>query len=219
MVVCSCKNAQIKEAKLDNNAQKLADDIQQSFLNLLNDHLPKDLLQKTKEKQTVKILSIACGRFREASSLFKYFSGYEEHIKLYGIDTSKELLDQAKEDLILIDKNKSTSLKLADASLLESYHEWLTNGLFNLIIIRHPEITFNTDIFIKIFSTCATLLEKNAYILITTHFENEKEALLLLLKMLKLKVVSCLLNDNAPIVKKENESLYADRFMILVSSG
>ena len=191
--------------------------VQKHFLQLLNDHLPKDLLGKSKENKTVKILSIGCGRFREAKSIFDYFQGCEDTLNLFGIETDKERLDLAKEEEI-IKKNKNTvSLKLADASNFENYADWLNNGRFDLIIIRHPEITFNTDVFIKIFSCCVNLLEKNSHLLITTHFGNEKEALKLLLKLYKFNLLAETENPKSPYMQKGEETLYADRFLLLAS--
>ena len=61
---------------IENNT--LATDIQNSLLNLLKEHFPKSLLQKVKDNKQLKIISIACGRFREAKSLFDYFSSFEK---------------------------------------------------------------------------------------------------------------------------------------------
>ena len=216
-MVCLCKRGRDLRLNLNQENEKLVADIQKSFLSLLKEHLPKNLLNKVKDKQTIKILSIGCGRFREAKCLFEYFSGYENQIKLYGIEIQKDLLDLANQDPIIKEKSDSIFLKLDDATLPENYQEWLSNGKFDLLIVRHPEITFNTDIFIKIFSTCTNLLKKEGYILTTTHFENEKEAFIMLLKLVKFKLLTCVENKNSPVVKKANETLYSDRFLLISS--
>lgn len=198
--------------------ENLVQDIQNSFLRLLSDYLPKDLLEKARSNKKIKILSICCGRFREAKSIFDYFLGHEEFIRLYGIDLSEELLELAKSDSFIKVRGNSIYLKKGDASKIESYQDWLKDGLFDLVIIRHPEITFNTDTFIKTFSLCDDLLTRNSYLIATTHFENEKESLKLLLKLLKFNILVEVENKLAPSVKKEGEKpSFADRFLIVVS--
>lgn len=187
----------------------LVTDIQKSFFNLLNEHLPEDFLSKLKEKKQIKILSIGCGRFREAKSIFDFFKPFKDKLKLYGIDTSSELIELAKKDDLI--------LKVADASLKESFDNWVKDGLFDLIIIRHPEITFNTDVFIKIFTISSGLLEKNGLIFITTHFENEKESIKLLLKLLKYNLLLEVENKKSPSLKRGKEILFVDRFLLISS--
>src|SRR3990167_659767 len=115
MVGCLCNLVM----ETENNT--LATDIQNSFLNLLKEHLPKSLFQKAKENNSIKIISIACGRFREAKSLFDYFSPCEKALELYGIEIDKEFLTLAENEL----KNKKqVHLKTADASLMENYKDW-----------------------------------------------------------------------------------------------
>ena len=207
-------SALLVQMEIENNT--LGIEIQNSFFNLLKEHFPKSLLQKAKEGNVIKIISIACGRFREAKSIFDYFSSFEKALELYGIEIDKEFLTFAENEL----KNKKqVYLKAADASLMESYKDW---GEFDLIIVRHPEITFNTDIFIKIFANCKNILKKDGYLLITTHFENEKEAIIPLLKLLNFKLVSSVENKNAPIaktVKSDSEVSYADKFLLIATGG
>ena len=203
---------------MESDNETLVKDIQNSFLNLLNDHLPKNVLEKAKDRNIVKVMSICCGRFREAKSIFDYFSDYKDSIKVYGIEIDKNLLDLAKNERIIKENEKSVCLKLGDASSIESYKDWLEDGLFDLVIVRHPEITFNTDVFVKIFSlSYKNLLAKNSYLIITTHFENEKETLKLLLKALKLNVLVDIENDLAPCIKEEEKNSYADRFLLIAS--
>lgn len=195
--------------------QILAKDIQKSFLSLLNDYLPKDILDKARSGQTVKILSIACGRFREAKSICDYFSGHEKFIRLYGIEIDKELINLAKEEPVVKENKNIVFLKHADASNINSYNEWFSDGQFDLIIIRHPEITFNTNIFIKIFSLCAELLKDEGYLIVTTHFENEKEMLKLLFQLNKLKVFIEKENLLSPSTEIKGETRYADKFLLI----
>ena len=200
----------------------LIPDIQKSFLNLLNDYLPKLLLEKVKAGEIAKILSIGCGRFREAKSLFDYFSLEGKVtgpclLKLYGIEIDDELFKLAKCDPYLNEKKDLISLMKADASKFESYKEWISNGLFDLIIVRHPEITFKTDIFIEIFSHCASLLDNNGYLMVTTHFENEKEMLKLLLKLYKFNVSIEKENQGSPSIEVRGESRYSDKFLLIAS--
>lgn len=194
-----------------------AKNVQESFLQLLNNFLPKNLLQIAKQKDKIKIISIGCGRFREAKSIFDYFQGFEDKLNLFGIEMDNKLLELAKEEEIVKTNKSSVFLKLADASNFENYGEWIKNGRFDLIIVRHPEITFNTDVFIKVFSCCVNLLEKKGYLLITTHFENEKEALKLLLKLYKFNLLAEAENPKSPSMQKNGEILYADKFLLLVS--
>ena len=188
----------------------LVKNIQDSFLGLLNNYLPKDILDKARQGNTVKILSIACGRFREAKSIFDYFQKYENHVKLYGIDVDNDLLKLVKEEKVTI--------KCADAKNIESYKEWLSNGKFDLIIVRHPEITLNTDDFIKIFSTCVNVIALDGHLLITTHYEDEKNVVKNLLKLLKFNVLTDVKNEHSPSLKKDNESIFVDRFLLLASA-
>ena len=149
--------------------------------------------------------------------MFDYFSPNEKFLKLYGIEIDKELLNSAKKRLLTDDKKDSVFLKSGDASKLENYEEWITNDLFDLIIIRHPEITFNTNVFMKIFSTCSNLLNEDGYLLITTHYENEKRALNYLFKILKLNALTETENKNAVSLKKGEETVFADRFLLIAS--
>ena len=132
---------------MNTDPEKLGKQIQQSFSNLLKEHLPKTLLDKLKQNKTLKIISIACGKFIEAECLFDYFSPYEKLVKLYGLEIDEELLSSAKKRLLTDNKKDHIFLKSGDASKLENYEEWIKDGLFDLIIVRHPEITFNTDVF------------------------------------------------------------------------
>lgn len=197
------------------DSENLVKQIQKSFLTLLNEYLPKDLKQKAKEQKPVKILSIGCGRFREAKCLLDYFHPNENMICLFGIEISQELLDAAKDDPDI--KNKNIVLKIGDASVQENYKEWVNDSLFDLIIVRHPEITFNTDIFIKIFSLVPGLLLENGFFLVTTHYENEKESVKSLLKLLKYNLLTEIENKNPASAKKEKELLFADRFLIIAA--
>ncbi len=195
----------------------LLTDIQKSFFELLNKHLPKQFLENIKENGQIKILSIGCGRLRESKSVFDYFGDNSKNIKMYGIDLDKENLKLAEDEPTIKNHKNQFELKLADASNIENYKDWLKDGLFDLIIIRHPEITFNTDVFIEIFSMCPSLLKKDGYVLITTHFENEKDALLPLLKLLKFNLVLCTQNLMAPCVVKDDKTLYADKFLLIAN--
>ena len=194
---------------MDQDNETLVKNIQKSFLNLLNEHLPSKFLEKLKEKNKIKILSIGCGRFREAKPIFEYFRDFQDKLNLYGIDTNSELLKLAKQEKAI--------LKHADASIQENFADWIIDGLFNLIIVRHPEITFNTDAFIKIFTNCLSMLEKDGYLLITTHFENEKESIKLLLKLLKYNLLTEIENANPPSIKRNSEVLFADKFLLIAS--
>lgn len=185
----------------------LVKDIQKSFLNLLNNSLPKNF----SGKPNLKILSICCGRFREAKSIFDCFN----KPRLYGIDNNEKLLSLAREEPILKEKKDQVSLKLADATKIENYKEWLSDGPFDLVIIRHPEITFNTKVFLDIFNLCDKLLSKDGYLLITTHFENEKEAIKLALKLLRFNVITEVENNNAPSIQVKGEKRFVDRFLLI----
>ncbi len=196
---------------------KLGKQIQQSFSNLLENYLPKNLLEKVKENKTVKIISIACGKFIEAECLLNYFSPHEELVKLYGIEIDEELLSSAKNRLLTGDKKDNIFLKSGDASSPENYEEWVKDGLFDLIIVRHPEITFNTDVFMKIFSNFNKLLDKDGYVFITTHYENEKRALKLLFNILKFSTIHEIENVNAASLKKGDEVVFADRFLLVAN--
>lgn len=195
----------------------LVSKIQLSFLNLLRDYLPKDLLDKASNSKTFRILSICCGRFREAKPIFEYFSKFKDKLKLYCIDLDASFIDLASNEPIIKENKNSVYLRTGDASLIENYEDWLKDGLFDLVIVRHPEITFNTDIFIKIFSLCPQLINKNGLLLITTHFENEKESLQILLKLINFKLLTSIENKNAPVIKKNNDTCYVDRFLLLSS--
>lgn len=192
----------------------LVDEIQKSFLHLLIDYLPKNILEKAKN-QRVKIISVCCGRFREAQSLFDYFSLYPNKLDLYGIDIDKELISLAENEPAVKQNKSHVHLKLADASKVENYKEWLVDGLFDLVIIRHPEITFNKDIFVKIFSLSGSLL--GGYLLITTHYENEKELIKLLLKSLKFNLIVDVENQYSPHIEKDGKLMFADRFLLIGS--
>ena len=202
---------------MDIEYEKLGKQIQNSFSNLLKDYLPKNLSEKVKENKPLKIISIACGKFIVAECLFDYFSPYEGLIKLYGIEIDEELLGSAKKRLLTDDKKDFVPLKCADASKLENYEEWLKDGPFDLIIVRHPEITFNTDVFMKIFSNCNNLLDKSGYLFITTHHENEKRALSYLFKILKLSTLTDIENKNAASLKKGEDLVFADKFLLVAS--
>lgn len=193
-----------------------AKNVQDSFLQLLS-YLPKDLLEKAKSNQVVRVLSVGCGRFREAKSVFDYFKEYENKLNLFGIEADKELLDLAKEEEIIKSKKSQVFLKNADASNFENYSDWINNVRFDLIIVRHPEITFNTDVFIKIFSSCVNLLEKKGYLLITTHYQNEKEAIKLLLKLYKFNLLIEAENQNSLSFQKNGEILFADKYLLVLS--
>ena len=136
-------------------------------------------------------------------------------IKLYGIEIHDELFELAWNDPFIQVKKDSIFLKKADATDILNYQDWLENGLFDFIIIRHPEITFNTDVFIKIFSLCVNLLANTGYLMVTTHFENEKEMLKLLLKLYKFNVFVEKENKNSPTIEKEGETSYIDRFLLI----
>ena len=197
--------------------EQLGKQIQQSFSVLLNEYLPKTFLEKVRKGETLKIISIACGKFIEAECLLEYSSPNEKLVKLYGIEIDDELLNSAKERL-LTDKNKDhIFLKSGDASKLENYEDWITDGLFDLIIVRHPEITFNTDIFMKIFSNFNKLLDKEGHVFITTHYENEKRALKFLFNILKLNTIHEIENVSAASLKKGDETVFADRFLLVAS--
>ena len=195
--------------------EKLGDEIRKSFSALLKNYLPEHLLEKLKENKPVKIISIACGKFIEAECLLDYFSPYEKLLKLYGIEIDDELLNSAKERLLTHDKKDRIFLKSGDASKFENYEDWIKDGPFDLIIVRHPEITFNTDVFMKIFSNFNKLLDKEGHVLITTHYENEKRALSYFFKILKLNIIVDIENKNAVSLKKGEELVFADRFLLL----
>lgn len=197
--------------------EKLGKEIQNSFLNLLKEYLPKNLLEKVKENKPVKIISIACGKFIEAECLFDYFSPYEKLIRLYGIEIDEELLSSAKNRLLKSDKKDQIFSKSGDASSPENYEEWIKDGLFDLIIVRHPEITFNTDVFMKIFSNCKNLLSKDGSIFVTTHHENEKIAIIFLFKILSFNVIVETENKNAASLKKGEDLVFADKFLLIGS--
>jgi len=193
--------------------------IQESFLSLLNNYLPKDLLQKAESKQSIKILSIGCGRFREAKSVFGYFKNKSTNIKLYGIEIDDELYKLACGDPTLQEHKNSVFLKKGDATKLENYKDWVNGGRFDLIIVRHPEITFNTDPFIKIFSLCVNLLNKKGYLFATTHFENEKEMLKLLLKLCNFNVFVEAKNQLSPSMEINGKIRYADKYLLIANNG
>ena len=192
----------------------LATNIQKSFLDLLHQYLPKNLSEK---KEGLKILSIGCGRIREAKCLFEYFSNCSDQINFYGIDIVNEMLELAKSDPDIIKRKEQIHLKLGDASDKNIYTEWLDNGQFDLIILRHPEITFNTEPFIKIFTISKELLQTNGYLFITTHFENEKESIKLLLKLLKYDLLIEAENKSSASFKKGEDLVFADKFLLVAS--
>ncbi len=200
---------------MNTDLEQLGKEIRQSFSALLKEHLPKNLLEKVKEKKTVKIISIACGRFIEAECLFDYFSPYEKFIKLYGIEIDKERLNFAEKRLLERDKKDFISLKCANALELTNYEEWIKDGLFDLFIVRHPEITFNTQVFMNIFSNCKNLLVRGGHILVTTHHENEKRAVTALFKMLNFNIVVEVENKKAASLKKGEELVFADKFLLI----
>ena len=202
---------------MNTDHEKLGEQIQQSFSNLLKEHLPKNLLDKAKENKSVKIISIACGKFIEAECLLNYFNLHEISVKLYGIEIDEELLSSAKSRLLTDDKKDCIFLQSGDASKSENYEEWVKDGLFDLIIVRHPEITFNTEVFMKIFSNGIKILNKNGYLFITTHYENEKRALKFLFNVLKLRIICEIENVNAASLKKGDEVVFADKFLLVVS--
>ncbi len=205
---------------MNSENENLVQQIQQSFLDLLNDYLPKSFLEKVKQGKKLKVISIGCGRFRELNCLLKYFSGHKDKITFYGIDIDEELINLAKKNPVLNQRNVSVELKLGDASLLENYKEWTNDGyLFDLVIIRHPEITFNTNAFINIFSVCVSLLTVGGSIFITTHYENEKESLKPLLKLLKFNVIVDVENKNSPSLKKGDELVYSDKYLLIASKA
>jgi len=88
-----------------------------------------------------------------------------------------------------------------------------------LIIVRHPEITFNTDPFIKIFSLCVNLLNKKGYLFATTHFENEKEMLKLLLKLCNFNVFVEAKNQLSPSMEINGKIRYADKYLLIANNG
>lgn len=194
--------------------KNLINEIHKSYSFLLEEYLPKDLLEKSKNN-TVKILSIGCGKFRETKNFLEYFSSCKENIKLYGIEIDKNLLDSASSDETIKENKNKISLKCADASKPDSYREWISDGQFDLIVVRHPEITFNTDIFMNIFSSCKDLLLDSGYMFITTHFENEKEALKLLFKLLKYNVLLEVENLNSPSREIDGKQHYSDKFLLI----
>lgn len=198
---------------MDNN-KNLINKIHESYSLLLENYLPKDLLEKVKQNK-IKILSIGCGKFRESKNLFEYFSANQGNIKLYGIEIDESLFNESKQDEFIKQKTDQIFLKLADASKTENYSEWLSDGLFDLIIVRHPEITFNTDIFMNIFSICKDLLSNSGYMFITTHFQNEKDALKLLFNILKYNVLIEVENIHSPSIEIDGKSQYSDKFLLV----
>ena len=199
--------------------EKIGGEIQQSFSLLLNERFPRNLLDKAKENKTIKIISIACGKFIEAECLLNYFNLHEISVKLYGIEIDEELLSSAKSRLLTDDKKDCIFLQSGDASKSENYEEWVKDGLFDLIIVRHPEITFNTEVFMKIFSNGIKVLNKNGYLFITTHYENEKRALKFLFNILKLTTIHEIENVNAASLKKGDEIVFADRFLLVAGQA
>ncbi len=200
---------------MNQDLEKLGKEIQQSFSLLLKEYLPKNLLEKAKENKSLKIISIACGKFLEAECLFECFSSNDNQIKLFGIEIDKDLFNSANERLFSGNKKDQISLKCGDATSPENYEEWIKDGLFDLIIIRHPEITFNTDVFMKIFSNCKTLLLKEGFIFVTTHHENEKRAVEFLFKILDFNIVLEVENQGAASSKKGDEIVYADKYLLI----
>jgi len=207
------------EMILSHENETLVREIQKSFLNLLDENLPKSLIEKTKQDKVIKILSICCGRFREAKSIFDYFQAqFKNKLKLYGIDNDEELLKLAKEEEVIKNNRDFVFLKLADASAIENYKEWFKDGLFDLVIVRHPEITFNTEVFVKIFSICPILLTGSGYLFVTTHFENEKEVLKLLLQLNKFNLMVDIENKQSPMFKVKGEDRFFDKFLLLATN-
>ncbi len=202
---------------MESENKTLGINIQKSFSVLLKDYLPKNLLDKTRANKPIKIISIACGKFIEAECLLDYFSPNEKQIKLYGIEIDEELLNDATNRLLKNNGRDHIFLKAGDASNLENYKDWIKDSLFDLIIVRHPEITFNTDVFMKIFSNFNNLLNKNGYLFITTHYEDEKRALSYLFKILKLNSLVDIENKNPVSLKKGEDLVFADRFLLISS--
>lgn len=199
--------------KMDNN-KNLVTKIHESYSLLLENYLPKDLLEKAKQNK-VKILSVGCGKLREAKNLFEYFSTSSKNIKLYGIEIDEKIFNESTQDEFIKQKTDQIFLKSADASQFENYNEWISDGLFDLIIVRHPEITFNTDIFMNIFSICKDLLSDSGYMFITTHFQNEKDALKLLFNILKYNVLIEAENIHSPSIEIDGKSQYSDKFLLI----
>lgn len=198
---------------MDNN-KNLVNKIHESYSLLLENYLPKDLLEKAKQNK-IKILSVGCGKFREAKNLFEYFSSSSGNIKLYGIEIDEKIFNESTQDEFIKQKPDQIFLKFADASKIENYSEWISDGLFDLIIVRHPEITFNTDIFMNIFSICRDLLLSSGYMFITTHFQNEKDILKLLFSILKYNVLIEEENIHSPSIEIDGKSQYSDKFLLV----
>ena len=198
--------------------EKLGKEIKESFSALLKQHIPQDFCEKAKQRELTKIMSIACGKFTEAECLSGYFS-FCKNLKLYGIEIDEPLFNQAKERLLEKEGRKNIFLKKVDASEVDNYAEWLNDGLFNLIVLRHPEITFNTNVFMKIFAVCFGVLESGGLLLITTHLENEKKAVKYLLDMLGFKILAEIENANAASSEQDGKTVFADKFLFIASSG
>ncbi len=203
---------------MDTNNKTLIDEINKSYSSLIENYFPKELLEKAKTKK-IKILSVGCGKFREAKNLFEYFSSHEKNLKLCGIEIDENLINSAKDDEFIKSKTEQISFKCADASNIENYKEWISDGLFDLIIVRHPEITFNTEIFMRIFSICGELLLDGGKIFITNHFENEKESLKLLFKLINYKIVIEEENEKSPSIEIDGKKQYSDKFLLIVSKN
>lgn len=197
-----------------NNDKNLVNKIHESYSLLLESYLPKDLFEKSKQKK-IKILSVGCGKLREAKNLFEYFSSTLENIKLYGIEIDEKLFSELKQDDFVKQNPDRIFLKAGDASRIENYSEWISDGLFDLIIIRHPEITFNTDVFMNIFSICKDLLLDSGYMFITTHFQNEKDALKLLFNLLKYNVLIEVENIHSPSMEIDGKPQFSDKFLLI----
>ncbi len=191
--------------------EKLGVDIRNSFSLLLDSYLPKELLNK----DNLKIISVACGKFIDAECLISYFAKHKKKIRLYGIEIDESLINNAKERLLKDEKKDCIFLKQADATALENYEEWLLDGVFDLVIVRHPEITFNTQVFMKIFSLCAAILDKDRFMLVTTHHESERKATKLLFEMLKVNVLIDIENEKAVSIDKGSEKAFADKFLLI----
>ena len=69
----------------------------------------------------------------------------------------------------------------------------------------------------KIFSNFDKLLDKDGYVFITTHYENEKRALKFLFNILKLNTIHEIENVSAASLKKGDETVFADRFLLVAS--
>lgn len=197
--------------------EKLAKDIQSSFLSLLKSQLPSVYLEKVRNGKKIKILSLCCGRFRESKSIYDYFAGFENFIKLYGIDSDKNLLELAETEPSIIKNRRNVELMLGDASKFDSYKPWMRDGGFDLIIYRHSEVLINREAFLQVISRSTMLFNSGAYLLTTTHYKEEKDELKLVLHSLKFKILKDIENPNPANAEKDGMVHYADRFLLLAS--